>query len=183
MLRDGLVNMPFDPFTLFSHSTRLQASHCPMGAGYTYAMGIVGITRQAKAQRVRRDRHGRGMRGPTLHPALPASRTRAQMFDDVIAWDLGTFRRHLGDRMEKLDFAVLDVPRSDPAPWEEGVPLGRVVPFERPSKIEARIIFYRMPIIEAASRDPLPRLFIHSVVTNHLASALGEHPEDIDYMR
>ena len=146
-------------------------------------MGIVGLARKRHSQRVRRDRHGRGLRGPVLEPQVPAYRTRAQIFDDIIAWDLGTFRRHLGERMEKLDFAVLDVPHSDPAPWEEGVPLGRVVPFERPAKITARIIFYRMPILAAAGRDPFPRMFIHSVVTNHLASALGEHPEDIDYLQ
>lgn len=131
---------------------------------------------------MKRDRHGRGLRGPVLHPAMPAWRTRAQKFDDVLAWDLGTFRRYLGEQMDRLDFAVLDVPHSDPAPWEEGVPLGRVMPFERPSKIEARIIFYRMPIIEAASRQPYPRMFIHRVITNQLASALNEHPEDIDYL-
>ncbi|MCI5825455.1 MAG: metallopeptidase family protein [Arcanobacterium sp.] len=141
------------------------------------------VHRSRSARRVRRDRHGRGMRGPSLPPMLPAWRTRAQMFDDVIAWDLGTFRQHLGERMDRFDFAVLDVPHSDPAPWEDGVPLGRVIPFERPSKIAARVIFYRMPIIEEASRQRHPRIFIHEVVTNHLASALGEHPEDIDYLR
>ena len=137
---------------------------------------------QRSHARVRRDRHGRGLRGPILDPQLPAWRTRAQMFDDIIAWDLGTFRRYLGDRLEKFDFAVLDVPHSDPAPWEEGVPLGRFLPFERPAKIHGRIVFYRMPIIQAASRDPHPRMFIHYVVTNQLASALGERPEDIDYL-
>ncbi|MDD7464901.1 MAG: metallopeptidase family protein [Actinomycetaceae bacterium] len=138
---------------------------------------------QLRFHRVRRDRHGRGMRGPVLPARLPAWRTRAQMFDDVIAWDLGTFRRYLGEKMDRFDFAVIDVPHSDPAPWEDGVPLGRVVPFERPSKLEARIIFYRMPILEQAGRHPFPRMFIHEVVTNHLASALGEYPEDIDYIR
>ena len=146
-------------------------------------MAQVGMGQHSKASRVRRDRHGRGIRGPIMPQSIPASRTRAEIFDDVIGWDLGTFRRYLGQRMDKLDFAVLDVPHSDPAPWEEGVPLGRVVPFERPSKIDARVIFYRMPIIQAASREPNPRLFIHQVVTNHIASALGEHPEAIDYLR
>lgn len=131
---------------------------------------------------IKRDRHGRGIRGPIVQRNVPAWRSRAQMFDDVIAWDLGTFRRHLGARMDRFDFAVLDVPHSDPAPWEDGIPLGRIVPFEKPSKIEGRIIFYRMPIIDAASRHPQPRLYIHNVITNQLASALGERPEDIDYL-
>lgn len=129
----------------------------------------------------RRDRHGRGIRGPSLPPALPAWRTSAEKFDDIISWDLGTFRRHLGPLMDKLDFAVLDVPGQDPAPWEDGVPLCRFLPFERPSKVHGRIIFYRMPILEAARRTPDPRLFIHDVVTSQLASALDMDPEDIDY--
>ncbi len=129
-----------------------------------------------------RDRHGRGFRGPVIPASVPAWRTRADIFDDVIAWDLGTYHRHLGKRLEKYDFAVLDVPQTDPAPWEDGVPLGRILPFERPAKIHARILFYRMPILEAAKREPHPRLFIHQVVTNHIATALGENPDDIDYL-
>lgn len=130
----------------------------------------------------RRDRHGRGIRGLVVHRSVPAWRSRAQKFDDIIAWDLGTFRHHLGERMDRFDVAVIDVPHSDPAPWEDGIPLGRVIPLDGPNKIEARIIFYRMPILQAARRQAHPRMFIHRVVTNHLASALGEHPEDIDYL-
>lgn len=132
---------------------------------------------------ISRNRHGRGIRGPLLPQNLPAWRTRAKKFDDLIAWDISTFRKYLGSALDRFDFAVLDVPHSDPAPWEDGVPLGRVIPFERPSKLEARIIFYRMPMLQAARRHTQPRLFIHQVVTNHLASALSERPEDIDYLQ
>ncbi|MCI7551156.1 MAG: metallopeptidase family protein [Actinomycetaceae bacterium] len=131
----------------------------------------------------RRDRHGRGLRGPMIPVTLPAWRSRSEMFDDVISWDVRTFRKFLGSRLDHFEFAVLDVPHSDPAPWERGVPLGRYFPLERPSKIHGRIIFYRMPIVDAASKEYDPRMFIHGVVTEQIANALGVLPEDIDYLQ
>ncbi|AWE41963.1 MULTISPECIES: metallopeptidase family protein [unclassified Actinobaculum] len=131
----------------------------------------------------RRDRHGRGLRGPVLPPEAPAWRTRADRFDDFIAFDLATYRRFLGSDMDHTDFGVLDVPEADPAPWEHGVPLARYLPFERPARITGRIVFYRLPMLAAASRSPHPRLFLHDVITEQLASALGRAPEDIDYLR
>lgn len=130
----------------------------------------------------RRDLHGRGLRGPVIPGALPAARTRADKFDDLVGLDLETYRAHLGNKMKHLDFGVLDVPETDPAPWEDGVPLARYIPFERPAKITGRIVFYRMPILAAASRTEDPRMFIHEVVTSQLASALDRRPEDIDFL-
>ena len=94
---------------------------------------------------------------PSLTGHLPAARTRADKFDDLIGYDLATFRAHLGSKMKHLDFGVLDVPETDPAPWEHGVPLARYLPFERPAKITGRIVFYRLPILQAAKRAPLIR--------------------------
>lgn len=138
------------------------------------------IPRRANARR--RDRHGRGFRGPIVPMTAPVWRTRADQFDDVIAWDLGNFKRRLGPKLDRYDFAVLDVPQQDPAPWEQGIPLSRFLPFERPAKIRGRIIFYRMPILEATKKEPDPRWFIHDVITNQLATALEMDPEEIDYL-
>ncbi len=84
--------------------------------------------------------------------------------------------------MARFDFAVMEVPGADPAPWEKGVPLARFLPFERPAKIHGRIIFYRMPILRAMREDPDPRMLIHAIVTSQLATALNRMPEDIDYL-
>ncbi|XCB29537.1 metallopeptidase family protein [Arcanobacterium hippocoleae] len=130
----------------------------------------------------RRDRHGRGIRGPVIPAAVPAWRTRADIFDDIISYEIGTYRRYLGKKLDKFDFAVLDVPQNDLAPWEDGVPLGRFLPFERPAKIHGRLLFYRLPIMMAARREPSPSLFIHGVVTNQIAAALDTLPEKIDYL-
>lgn len=82
--------------------------------------------------------------------------------------------------MERIDCGVLDVPESNPSPWEEGVPLSRFLPFERPAKIQGRVVFYRMPMVAAARRAPDAALFLHHVVVEQLASALGMNPADID---
>lgn len=137
----------------------------------------------SRAHAHRRDRHGRGIRGPIVPFFVPAWRTRAEKFDDIITADLAQFSLILGKEMEHIDFAVLDVPDSDPAPWENGVPMARFLPFERGAKITGRIVFYRMPMLTAARRTPNPRLFLHDIVTQQLASALGKFPEDIDYLR
>lgn len=131
----------------------------------------------------RRDRHGRGLRGPVLPPGSPGALSRAQKFDEILAWELGEFSRHIGKKFERYDFAVLDVPASDPAPWEHGVPLTRYLPFERPSKIHGRFIFYRKPIEAAAEREDDPRLFIHDVLVNQIADALKMNPYDVDFAR
>lgn len=130
----------------------------------------------------RRDWHGRGMRGPVLVPGIPAWRTRSDQFDQALAAEIAAYRRLHPTALARLDFGVLDVPEYEPAPWEHGVPLARLLPFERPAKITGRIIFYRMPILRAAARHGDTRMFLHMVVTEQLASALGRDPDEFDYL-
>ncbi|MDR6939266.1 metallopeptidase family protein [Arcanobacterium hippocoleae] len=150
--------------------------------GNTKALAQPRIVGKADLRRKQRDRHGRGIRGPVIPPSLPAWRTRADIFDDVISYEIGTYRKHLGNKLNRFDFAVLDVPQNELAPWENGIPMGRFLPFERPAKIHGRIIFYRLPIMMSACRTPIPSLFIHDVVTQQIASALETRPEKIDYL-
>ncbi|NLI03912.1 MAG: metallopeptidase family protein [Actinomycetaceae bacterium] len=131
--------------------------------------------------RKHRDRHGRGLRGPILPDTVPGWRTRAQAFDDALARELTAFRRHLGESLDRYDFAVLDVPTADRAPWESGVPLARYLPFERPSKIRGRFIFYRHPIEQAMRNHQAPRNFLHEVVLNQLAMVFEVEPDQLDY--
>ncbi|USR80254.1 metallopeptidase family protein [Arcanobacterium pinnipediorum] len=140
------------------------------------------MTLPKRAHGRRRDRHGRGIRGPILDLDSPAYRTRAQKFDDILAWELNAFRTYLGSRLNRYDFAVIDVPPTDPAPWEDGIPLARFLPFERPSKILGRIVFYRLPMTMAALSEDDPRAFIHDVMVSQIATALNIDPNDIDFI-
>lgn len=127
----------------------------------------------------RRDRRGRGLRGPLLPPSAPANRTRAERFDDVVVDAVESVERRWATQLRGTEFAVEDVPPSDPAPWEEGgVPLGRCFPAD--SGRPPRVVVYRRPV-EARAIDPedLEDL-VHDVVVEQVAHLLARSPEEID---
>src|SRR5664280_138940 len=129
--------------------------------------------------RPRRDRHGRGQRGPMAWPPVPAMTTRAQRFDELVLDAASRMEHHAGPALGNLEFAVEDVPPSDPAPWESSdVPLGRL--FAAQGKMPARVVVYRRPV-ETRTNDPreLPAL-IHDVVVEQAASLLGVDPRELD---
>lgn len=131
----------------------------------------------------RRDRHGRGIRGPLMPPSLRAWRTRQDIFDDQVSSEMTQYRKLYPNELAPYDIAILDVPLYDPAPWEEGVPLSRILPFEKPSKLHGRIVFYRRVILASASTRAELTATIHEIVTEHVAHILGRFPEEIDYLR
>ena len=56
----------------------------------------------------RRDRHGRGSRGPLLPPTLPGWRTRAERFDELMLSAVQRLERHVGPELDGVEFAVID---------------------------------------------------------------------------
>src|ERR1700710_1614204 len=78
----------------------------------------------------RRDRHGRGIRGPLLPQALPLSLPRAERFDGLVLDAAERLDQRWSEQLAEVEFAVEDVPPSDPAPWEHG---------ERPSGPDRRL--------------------------------------------
>lgn len=127
----------------------------------------------------RRDRRGRGPRGLLMPATLPAYRTRAERFDDLVLDAVELLERRWSRQLDGTEFAVEDVPPSDPAPWEHGgVPLGRYFPAD--AGLPARIVLYRRPV-EARATDPhdLAEL-VRDVVVEQVAHMLGRSPEDID---
>jgi predicted Zn-dependent protease with MMP-like domain len=127
----------------------------------------------------RRDRHGRGLRGPLIPRDVPAWRTRAERFDDHVLDALDRLERRWAKELDAVELAVEDVPPSDPAPWEHGdVPLGRFFPAQ--GTLPPRIVVYRRPV-ETRAADPrdVPAL-VHDVVVEQVAHLLGLTPEQID---
>ena len=108
----------------------------------------------------RRDRHGRGLRGPLLPPHLPAWRTRAERFDELVVSAAEVLTRRW-PQVGSIQFAVEEVPPSDPAPWEHGVVLGR--------GFAAR-----------AQDDAELTELVRRVVVEQVALMLGRSPEEID---
>lgn len=103
--------------------------------------------------------------------------TRAEAFDDLVLDSAQCFRHVLGRRWQDVEFAVEDVPPSEPADWEEGVPLARLWPAVRP--LPARVVVYRRPV-EDVARGAEQALVVHRVLVEQIALLLGVPPEEID---
>ncbi|MBL8932337.1 MAG: metallopeptidase family protein [Kineosporiaceae bacterium] len=126
-----------------------------------------------------RDRHGRGHRGPVLPRGVPAWKSRKDRFDSAVLDAVEQLERTWPSELDGIEFAVEDVPPSDPAPWEHGaVPLGRSFPAH--ADLPHRVVIYRRPV-ESRTGDgvELPAL-VHDVVVEQVAHLLGRRPEEID---
>ena len=55
------------------------------------------------------------MRGPVAHPPVPAMTTRAQAFDDLVLDAVEDVEGVLGEPLDRIEFAVEDVPPADPS--------------------------------------------------------------------
>ncbi|KAB5608340.1 metallopeptidase family protein [Bifidobacterium jacchi] len=128
---------------------------------------------------VYRNRHGRGIRTPMFGTRLPRYRTRSGMFDDMVAAQLRRLNGAWPELIRPVQFAVEDVPPSDPAPWESHPnPSSRCFPASH--GVPARIVLYRMPIqMLSQSRTEL-QLVIRDEIVGRLAELYGRNPEDID---
>ena len=110
---------------------------------------------------------------------MPAHRTRAEHFDDLVLDAVEDLERRWSRLLEGTEFAVEDVPPSSPAPWEHGgVPLGRYFPAD--SGLPARIVVYRRPVEQRAIDAGDLADLVHDVVVEQVAHLLGRAPEDVD---
>ncbi len=145
----------------------------------------------AAPARIRRDRRGRGLRTPLLPADVPASRTRAQRFDQAVLEAVADLEARWPGRLESLEFAVDEVPAvppdgpelpSDEVVLDGGVPLARFLPpgmdaRGRPTK--ARVVVYRRPLeVRSGDAGELGDL-VAEVLGEQLSAVLGE-PEDGD---
>nr|WP_109474214.1 metallopeptidase family protein [Ornithinimicrobium cavernae] len=124
----------------------------------------------------RRDRRGRGLRGPLAWPPVPAMTSRSARFDDLVLDAVQVIERRLGRELTDLEIAVEDVPPTDPAPWESGIALGRLFPAE--GSLPARVVVYRRPVEARAQEDDLGTL-VHEVLAEQIATMLGLDPDDL----
>ncbi|MBZ6232132.1 metallopeptidase family protein [Streptomyces olivaceus] len=128
----------------------------------------------------RRDRHGRGMRGPVAPPQVPLAASRGEVFADLVQDSVERLERRW-PQLADIDFLVLDVPRLEGPgePWaDESVPLGGTVPSRDGQR--GRVVVYRRPVeIRTKGRDERAAL-VHEVVVEQVAELLGLTPETVD---
>nr|WSX54670.1 metallopeptidase family protein [Streptomyces sp. NBC_00974] len=129
----------------------------------------------------RRDRHGRGMRGPVAPPQVPLSASRSELFGDLVRDSVERLERRW-PQLADVEFLVGDVPGPPggaDAGWnDEAVPLGALV--EAGGGRPARIVVFRRPVeIRTKTRDE-KALLVHEIVVEQVAELLGLSPETVD---
>ncbi|MGW5864910.1 metallopeptidase family protein [Streptomyces sp. NPDC055239] len=136
----------------------------------------------------RRDRHGRGMRGPVAPPQVPLSASRAEVFTDLVQDSVERLERRW-PQLSEIEFLVLEVPALGPGAgsgpasgdddWSDDiVPLGGII--EASEDRPARVVIYRRPVeIRTKGREERAAL-VHEVVVEQVAELLGLSPESVD---
>ena len=124
------------------------------------------------------DRHGRGFRGPLAWPPVPAMRSRSAQFDELVLDGVENLEGRLKRSLDDIEFAVEDVPSTDPPPWEADLALGRAHPAQRGRA--ARVVLYRRPIESRAAEDADLTDLVWEVLAEQVAHVIGIHPDDLE---
>jgi predicted Zn-dependent protease with MMP-like domain len=133
---------------------------------------------------MRRDRRGRGVRGPLAPPGVPIVTSASDRFDRIASEAVAHVERRWREQLADVEFAVDLVPTIDPdiAVSDEiesaGVPLARVFPAA--GTTPAHIVLYRKPLeLRALDLTDLEDL-VHDVVVQIVADFLGLDPDTVD---
>lgn len=111
---------------------------------------------------------------------MPAVRSRSESFTETVLDVVESLERTWARELRTVEFAVEEVPPSDPAPWERGVPLGRVFPADAVAGLSPRIVLYRRVVEGRADGAAELAALIRAVVVEQVADLLGQTPETID---
>jgi predicted Zn-dependent protease with MMP-like domain len=140
------------------------------------------MTRERPARR--RDRRGRGPRGPLAPAHVPLSESPGEVFDNIVLDAVEHVESRWREQLKGVDFAVEEVPPLDTAVSFDdeiesaGVPLARLLPAGRGEP--PRIVLYRRPLeLRAIDREDLEDL-VHDIVVEEVAQFLGLDPETVD---
>jgi predicted Zn-dependent protease with MMP-like domain len=150
--------------------------------------GENGVGQPAPSPRIRRrDRHGRGLRGRLVPPAVPLYRTRSQQFDDMVLDAVARLEGRWEAELTGVEFAVQEVPEADELTDDSvPLPLARTVPGSPESRdparpaTPARIIVYRRPLLARADNDGELSDLVFDVVVEEFADFLGVEPDSVD---
>jgi predicted Zn-dependent protease with MMP-like domain len=167
-----------------------------------------GDSPERAARMRRRDRHGRGLRGPLAPPDVPLYRTRTERFDDLVLQAVARLEPQWEAHLSGVEFAVEEIPPLDEAAsgGRGPVPLSRLEPGsprsrapepggdrpEGPAQPGAdrpdgdagldppRIVVYRRPLMARADDEDELGELVFDVVVEEFARMLGLDPKDVD---
>jgi predicted Zn-dependent protease with MMP-like domain len=140
----------------------------------------------------RRDRHGRGLRGPLAPTSSPLYRSRAERFDELVLQAVAQLEPRWENELSGVEFAVEEVPADDQPALGIAVDDPDPVPLARleqawadaqdpahPAR-PARIVLYRRPLQARADGEEELSELVLDVVIEEFARLLGIDPQAID---
>lgn len=133
----------------------------------------------------RRDRHGRGLRGPLALPhdhgptaRLRRTRSRDAFFTESVAASAARITRNCPQALRGVEVGVEEVPHL-PVAWSGSqVPLAAAV--EASEDHPARIVVYRRPLEHRAASPKGLRILVHRTIVEQLAALTGLPQDTID---
>ena len=135
----------------------------------------------------RRDRHGRGVRGPLSLPnpltgapmRLPGHVSAAEFFIQAITASVQRLMQTCPDALVGVDIGVEDVPSST-FDWAllERVPLAAAI--DATTTRPARIVIFRRPLERRASDRADLRDLVHITLVEQLSALTGRSMHDLD---
>jgi Zincin-like metallopeptidase len=133
----------------------------------------------------RRDRHGRGLRGPLALPnALAARRaqpphpaSKADFFSEAVHDAVDRVGLHCPEALVGITFGIEDVPHFDMASSDQ-VPLAAAL--EATASQPGQVVIYRRPLEHrAVSRRGL-RILVYRTIVEQLSALTGRSVEELD---
>ena len=106
-------------------------------------------------------------------------RYRTGMFDDMVAAQVRRLGQAWPELIRPLQFAVEDVPPSDPTPWQTEPNMTSQC-FPASHGIPARVVLYRMPLQTEAPTKLELQLAVRDELVARIAELYGRRPEEID---
>jgi predicted Zn-dependent protease with MMP-like domain len=132
-------------------------------------------------RRRRRDRRGRGRRGPDVLPGQPTGprrRTRRERFDDLVLDVVTDIDHRWQDRLGLVEYAVEDAPQI-PDDWNSGtVPMSSLV--RGTGATPTRLVLFRRPIEHRCETRSDLETMVLTVVVEQVAELLGIDPQLVD---
>lgn len=135
----------------------------------------------------RRDRRGRGRRGPWIRPGrhspdgVPAACTRRERFDATVERVVADVVARWPQELAGVEFGVEEVPWLDDDWQPERVPTATLVPGA--SRRPSRVVVYRLPIRARAQRAAgvvSERDLVLAALVDPVAELLGRPPAEVD---
>lgn len=125
---------------------------------------------------VKRDAHGRGMRGPLLPHNVPFHTTRDGFFARNVQDAVAELDARMGTRVQGISIAFEEIPNlADLTLNTDTVPLGRIV-----RGYPTTIVLYQRPIEMRSENTDLLARIIRDVLAEFVALHLGIEPSEVD---